>query len=557
MKKTLYTLAASLLLTASACDVLDIDPTNTYSETTAYASEKNLDLYVKGFYSYLGYAADISCSSTCLTDDGASDLLKHSWYGVDGGMMNRMFYLKNYVTPEGNFRDLWGTWYSVIRNINEFLVDYNNGMVKLPDNIVRTRVAEARYIRAFAYLDLVLRHGGVPLRIDDNGKVDDHLDNAKARTSTEECWDFIINEFDYCSKILPLAWTPSEAGRLTKGAAFGMKARAALYAKRWDVAEEACDSVFETGQYELMPGATVDLYNRIFTTPNNLELLVTVYYQAGKKQHQWNSLMCPVADGDRFGVNTGAAVTPTEEYQQRFDIKVGNDWKAFDWADLPSYTDGPYANRDPRFYASILYNDASWMGRRLQIYPGGTDEPMVFNTVGQDNVHKTTTGYYIRKFMTTSTEYNFTSVLSGQYWTEMRLAEIYLIRSEARARQNRWTPAYTDLNAVRTRAGMPAYAVSTSWSEYLADLEKERICELGLEGHRGIDIIRWGKSQEVLNGQRVHGIWITKTASGFNYEVIDADTQDRYFPPKYDIFPIPYNEIRNNPLCTQNEEWLQ
>lgn len=557
MKKIFYTFVASMLLGVTACDVLDVDPTNKYSEDTAYASVENMDLYVKNFYSYLGYAADIACNNYCITDDGASDLLKSSWYGVEGGTMNKMFYLTNNITPESNPRDLWSSWYTAIRNTNEFLVDYNNGMIGLPDDVVRVRVAEARFIRAFAYLDLVLRHGGVPLRLDDNGHVDDHRDNAKARTSTEKCWDFIIDEFDFCAHNLPLSWSGSEAGRLTKGAAFGMKARAALYAKRWDVAEVACDSVFVLNQYSLMPGTTVDNYNKIFTTPHNSELLLTVYYEAGKKQHSWNNLMCPPYDAVKFNITTGGAVTPTEEYQQRFDIKVGNDWKAFNWDDLSSYTGGPYANRDPRFYASIIYNDAYWMGRKVQIYEGGTDAGMVFKTTGQDNVHKTTTGYYIRKFLTTAANNDFNYVKSGQYWTEMRLPEVYFIRSEARARQNKWTLAYDDLNAVRTRVGLPAYGVEATWADYLADLEKERICELGIEGHRGIDIIRWGKSQEVLNGQRVHGVWVTKTATGFDYEVIEADTQDRYFPTKYEVFPIPYTEIRNNPLCVQNDEWLQ
>jgi hypothetical protein len=138
----------------------------------------------------------------------------------------------------------------------------------------------------------------------------------------------------------------------------------------------------------------------------------------------------------------------------------------------------------------------------------------------------------------------------------MRLAEIYLIRSEAEARLNEFKKAYDDLNAVRDRVGMPALPVQANWEDYLKDLMKERVCELGLEGHRYHDLIRWGKAQEVLDGKRLHGIQVTPTTGGYTYERIECDPQDRHFPAKYNIFPIPQGELRDNTLCTQNEAWL-
>jgi hypothetical protein len=103
---------------------------------------------------------------------------------------------------------------------------------------------------------------------------------------------------------------------------------------------------------------------------------------------------------------------------------------------------------------------------------------------------------------------------------------------------------------------MPDLSQQTTLDAYLDDLQKERICELGLEGHRYNDIIRWGIATKVLNGQRVHGVKVTKNSDGsFSYNVIDADTQDRYFPEKYTIFPIPYAEVQRNSLCEQNDLW--
>lgn len=82
-------LLSVLCLSAASCDVLDVEPTGSYSETTAYSSLSNLDLYVKYFYGVLYANADIACGSSCLMDDGATDLVKYSWYGVSAGAMNR------------------------------------------------------------------------------------------------------------------------------------------------------------------------------------------------------------------------------------------------------------------------------------------------------------------------------------------------------------------------------------------------------------------------------------------------------------------------------------
>ena len=141
----------------------------------------------------------------------------------------------------------------------------------------------------------------------------------------------------------------------------------------------------------------------------------------------------------------------------------------------------------------------------------------------------------------------------------MRYAEIFLIKSEAYARKNDFTNAYIELNKLRqTRSSvqLPALPQQTNWDSYLTDLQKERICELGLEGHRYWDLRRWGIAEQTLNGSRVHGIKITKNSDdSYTYERVDADTQNRIYTSKYDVAPIPQDEIRNNTLCKQDPAW--
>lgn len=565
IKKTLIGILASLFVLQS-CDVLDVDPTNNYSESTAYASIKNLDLYVKGFYTIFYANADINISEDCVMDDGVSDLIKYSWYNVAQGKVNMLFYQNNYFTADGNFRSNWDRMYTHIRQQNEYFYDLSRGYAKgLDEEALALRTAEVRFMRAFAYQELVLRHGGVILRIDED-KVDGQHERAKARSSEAECWDFIINEYDKAAKVLPEKWEDmsegNNVGRLTKGAAYGMKARAALYAKRWQVAIDATNEVTklaEVGHYQLLSGDSFEEYNKIFTVKNNKELIIPVNFEREKLQHKYDFYFCPPFDHKLAGIpegSVGAAATPTDEYASSFDIQVNGSWQAFKWSDLLSYTDGPWANRDPRFYASILYNGATWKDRPIELYVDGRDGYMDFSTsASQDFVHKSTTGYLFRKFMNQRKDINFSNIQSDQFWIEMRYAEIFFIRSEAHARLNNFVKAYENLNVIRKRVNMPDLVHKNVWEDYLVDLSKERICELGLEGHRYFDIIRWGIAQDILHNKRVHGIKIKQAGVGFTYTPVECDTQGRYFPEKYTIFPIPSAEIRNNTLCVQNDLW--
>ena len=564
MKKILIGLGFALFGLQS-CDVLDVDPQSFYSENVAYASIENVDFYVKDLYQAFREYADIE-KPVDVYDDGFSDLLKYSWAAIaPGNQVNKLFYYGQGINADRDFRNKWDQAYWHIRELNEFLVDMHNGLASgLDQEKLAVRIAEVRVIRAFVYQELVKRYGGVVLRISEE-KVDDHTDRSKARSSEAECWDFIINELDKAAKVLPEQWKDKDGinhvGRVTKGAAYGLKARAALYAKRWQDAVDACDEVLKLEKKGVHALLGKNQYNYIFSIPNNKELLLSVNYEKMKLHHTFNLNCCPPYDYKEAGALKdfcGAAMTPTEEYASQFDIKLNGNWQSFSWDNLSQYANGPWADRDPRFYSSILYNGASWINdRKLQVYVGGHDGFFDFkNDPADDYKRSTATGYYIRKFVKNDAEINFVDVQSDQFWIEMRMAEIYLIRSEAKARLEKWGEAYIDLNKIRTRVGMPALPQQNVWDNYLVDLEKERICELGMEGHRFFDLVRWDKAVETLNGKRLHGVKITKLPTGvFEYKVVECDTEDRLFPKQYTISPIPTAELVANTLCEQSDLW--
>lgn len=116
-----------------------------------------------------------------------------------------------------------------------------------------------------------------------------------------------------------------------------------------------------------------------------------------------------------------------------------------------------------------------------------------------------------------------------EYYVVCRLAEIYLIRAEARVRQNNITGCQSDLLAVRQRAGLAA-VVATDLSGLLAAIENERQAELFTEwGHRWFDLKRWKRADAVLGVHKAP-----------NWQSTDQ------------LFPIPQTELEVNPFLVQN-----
>jgi hypothetical protein len=546
MKKILF--YSLLACTFMSCTKLDLSPTDKYAPEVVWKSVDNLDTYVRGLYSSsFSLYAELKTSGSALSD-GYSDLLKYTLTGADANKHNYIESGSTKITPStlGTYFSPWASTYIQIKNCNEFLINVKKYGGSLDQDKLKIRIAEVRFLRAFLYHKLVVRHGGVILRVNED-KLDGPSEKNKARATTSDCWDFVISELETAAKDLPTTWDASNLGRITKGAAFGMIARSALYAERWDKAIVAVDSVEKlatSGVYKFVPLAD------LFTTPvpNNKELMI--YYNFVKPDYvnDYDSEVMPGGDVPGYGAN----ICPTNELVDLYAIKVNGTWQKFDWHNLASYNNKPYENRDPRFYATILYNGESWKGRTIQSYVGGADGFQQFVT-GATN-RQTSTGYYIRKFAENKTK--LITEGNSSNWIEMRYTEMLFIKSEAYAQKGDWTNAYAYLNAVRTRpqVGLDAKPIQTSWNLYLDDLQKEKACEFACEGHRYWDLRRWNLGSTILTKQ-CHGTKITGTDPNYIYSIVLCDDYARYYDDKYNIFPIPEAETLNNPLCIQNDNW--
>ena len=415
-----------------------------------------------------------------------------------------------------------------------------------------TRIAEVRFCRAYAYYLLCRVYGGVILRTE----VDGPEQNDKARSTEADCWDFIIEELKDLAPQLPQGnktengdnWDDANYGRATQQAAYGLLSRVALFAERWDVAAQAARDVEKCGGALDLTG-----YANVFNgdLKSNKEILFGVDFEQDVITHRYDAYVRPSGDAKALGTSALYSIYfPTSELADSYEMADGT---PFSWE---THGSDPYTGREPRFYATILYNGASWMGRTIESYVGGADGFKEYENSKSANT--TVTGYYLRKYLKDGDK-SWITAYSAQTCILIRYAEVLLNKAEALAELS-WdqnsVEALQALNDVRGRVGLPSRQTASK-EEFMEFVRHERMVELAGEGFRYWDLRRWRLAEEVINGKNVHGVKITKTDSGFNYEHVDADNGNkRIFYDRYYHFAIPESERSKNPLCDNNQGWV-
>lgn len=523
-------------------DFLETTPTDRISDKLVWQNEANVTLYINGFYPYIDRYGNFGTSqfNGSLTE-GLTETLKYGSYvpGSKAGDANNYVFTPETMSPTGNLMSTWNDTYERIRRVNEFLVGLKAYSV-LDAETNQLFEGQARFFRAFLYFQLAKRHGGVILYTDMN------LQKDKNRSSAAETWDLIAEDLDFAASVLPAEWNNANKGRVTKGAVYALKSRAMLYAERWQDAKDAADAVLALNKYALTAK-----YNDAWKGGNS-ESILEYNYLVTKPYHTFDK------DYSTFGEieNQGGSGVPTQEIVESYEKKDGTkvNWSAWHVSGGTT-TPPPYADLDPRFQATVIYNGSTWQGKIMENCVDGTNGKYMGYREDTYTKGRTVTGYYLRKFRDEA-HTDLITYQSTQTWVEFRLAEVYLNRAEANYRLNNAGAALADLNAVRSRTGVALPAISgISGDAVFAAIRQERKIELAFEGHLYWDMRRWKLAHIEYNGYRVHGMKISKNATGYHYEYVDCDLQDRKFLQKTYVFPVPYSELANNSAIEQYDEW--
>ena len=531
-------------------DWLDMSPTDKVSDKIVWSEEAYIKQYVNGFYPYISrYGAFETGDSAVGNTEGLTETLKYGTMtaGTNVGFPNTIAYAEgglSAATAAFHF-STWSTTYERIRRVNEFLsglAQYGSWLDEASYNRYR---AEARFFRGYLYWQMMKRTDQIILYDEDLLAITPN----KPLSTAEEGWNMVEQDLTYAAQTLPASWSGTEQGRVTSGAAWALLSRAMLYAERWQSAKNAAEEVLKLN-YELMPGTTADNYKKAFLSARegNTESVLEYNYLVGGPNHGYDKVFMPKVEGSPYG----AAATPTQELVESYELATGGypDWTPWHTAEGTTAMP-PYANLEPRFHASVLYDGATWKNRTIQPYVGGFDGWFQFNSE-PDVQQRTTTGYLLRKMLNENYDVNFQST---QTWVAIRLAEVILNHAEAAYRLNDVTAANSDVRRIRARVGLPY--TDKSGEELFAAIRQERKLELFMEGHLWWDMRRWRLAHTAYTGIRVHGLKITNEGGGVHrYQYVECDTRDRLFEQKLYRIPLPEDELSSNASVSQFPEWL-
>lgn len=458
----------------------------------------------------------------------------HDHYERGGASMNDIY-------------DVWTRAYAGIRVTNQMLAMVDKVPWTAAQSSIRIK-GEMLFIRAFLYFELIKRFGGVPI-MDKVYGLNDDIDFP--RNTYTECVNFIIKDLKEADQLLPATYDNSNNGRATLGASKTLRSRVLLYAasflnnesndlEKWKAAAAAAKEVIDLNQYSLQP-----TYSDILNVASSPEyIMIKVRGPRAIDGFLLDFAMSPGSGGAQGQLN------PTQNHVDLYEMKTTG--KAISDPTSGYNPQTPYANRDPRLAANVLYNDATWQGRKIEMWSGGKDYL-------SGNVTYTATRYYCRKLWPEVYIRNVsgTALLNFVYF---RYAEVLLNYAEA---QNEAAgpdaSVYSAINQIRARTSvaMPALPAGLTQSQMRDRIRNERAVELAFEDFRWYDIMRW-KAGPQLVAQPMYGMNVIKNTNGtftYNRELLPANMQKIYLDYMH-RYPIPRQEIyKSKNILQQNTGW--
>ncbi|MGV8094378.1 MAG: RagB/SusD family nutrient uptake outer membrane protein [Mangrovibacterium sp.] len=381
------------------------------------------------------------------------------------------------TSTNGNVGRDWRYLYEAIGTANAFLGKVDSIEDENFSQVDRDKMeGEVMFIRAVHYFNLVRLWGGVPLVL----KADDQGSSSLPRATVDEVYTQIIADLEFGVEHLPA--TSSDQGRIKKAAAQGLLAKVYATKPVKDYAKvlEYCDAVLADGQYSLVPN-----YGDLFdgTHENGSESLFEIQF-------------LPTVAGN-WGVQLFLPPSLTQDGWKKFNTPSKELMEAYE-----------EENDQLRRNASVLFEDVTG---KYSDDIWGTNMPFSYKL-------KHANGWN-----------------SGDNIIYLRLADIILLRAEALNETGNLNDAAVELNKIRTRVNLAEKNPATQAEMRLA-IEKERMLELALEGHRWFDLKRTGRALDVMRASGTR-------RPGQTYSYIDVNDL---------LWPIPQTEIDKNPNLTQN-----
>ena len=578
MKKLIGLLFVVLVISFWGCndDFLERYPQDALNEKTFWKTENDLKIYNNSLYQEAG-------------NNSKYDFIDGFWNSPWSSGYNGMFWKdcqSDNCAPKNSALDRYakvaagiqtvpsknyaGGWYwTLLRKCNVFLENYEKANV--PDVVKNRYAGETRLIRGWFYFDKVKKFGDVPW----SGDVVELNSSILlgGRTPRNQVMDSVLKDLNFAVDNMSEEWYSSEPDRFNRWTALAIKSRICLYegtyrkyrsiegADRYlNEAVTAASEIINNGPFELSSD-----YSSVFTEldlTGNKEVILARKYVTGIL-------------GSRFKGYYNRKNGATKDFVEDFLCTDGKPVALSSVYQGDESIEKEYENRDPRLTCITVApgTNGPFEGTKWGKFP-------VPRLEGQSGGFISTTGYSFGKFF----DYEDWKKGYGKEENDaplIRLAEIMLNYAEAKATLGTLTQADLDMsiNVLRDRVGMvhmdvnppmdPKYA-GEGISSVLVEIRRERRVELGMEGFRYDDLMRWKKGHYMA--KRVLGMRLEDDQlalfpntsvkrveiGGKKYIDVYQGSQlgtRNFDEKKHYLMPIPLSEISMNPALKQNPEW--
>lgn len=591
MKKIIVVSFIFLLLFSACEDVLDKEPLGIITDATLWSEPVLIDDYLNEcyaemkFYFEMPYGQDINMLMDNRTMQAItiSDEAMVSWISAPKS---------HWINVSGGVYEWWG--YPTVRKLNIFIEQLE--AIELDESYKKQRLAEARFLRAFAYFNMVKRYGGVPLITKAQQLNDSKEELYPKRDKEDDVYQFILSEIDAIANDLTDAKSSADMGRPTKYAALALKSRASMYAasiaqwgdvmldglvgipqnkadEYWQASYDASKAIISSGIFALYNEIEDKALNfrNIFLDENNSEVIFSQIFdgQAGKG-HIWDMLQVPwsyhVWGG---GQQTTLYLEMVESYDNtdgtsglidRDKIAEGHLWTV----------DELWGKKDPRFKGSVYTHGSDWVHKdgpvtldyhdAIRSSEGDLITSGAYKGILARSRSVRTTPFGVLKYLDESMAIVHERHFSKTDYIIFRLGEIYLNYAEAAFELNKTGDALWAVNKIRERAGMPAFNTITR-----DEIRKERKVELAFEGTRYFDVRRWRTAKEdltksyhslrfILDGESMVEGQYDVLKQKFELIIVDdvSGIPSPYFDDKHYYLPIGLSRTGNNSNLVEN-----
>ena len=556
-----------VLLALTSCNDLDLNPLSESSSENWYSNATEIEMSLNNLYLQEYWPVEWDG----WTDDWCERGVTNE---ITGGTINGEW---------GTAETVWANAYKVIARSCVIIEKLKEISGDITEEKIKQYEGDARFNRAAKYSLLISLFGDVVFYTSALD-LDEVYDVTK--TSKDVILQQIYDDFDFAATWLPESYDSDETQRATKGAAYAMKARIALYMGDYETARDAAKACMDLGVYVLYPK-----YSKLFlsSTKNSVETILAIPRSVELYSNYYSEVLYDGITKYYITRNSGgwAVFAPSWELFSSF---LCTDGLPID--ESPLYDPhNPFENRDPRCSCTITEFQTEHLGFIYQPHPDST------------TVYSFSKEKYVKNSDTRSVaqyaSYNGLVWKKGidEDWSDdfetdpdkiiMRYADVLLMYAEAKIELNNIDESVLNaINQVRARAygvsvdntSLYPAVTTTDQTELRKILRIERRMEFALESRRYMDIIRWELAEKVLNRPNYgmldvndlrekvvnKGLWffpstpeidedgIADFSSMYNAGLIKLIGQRYFDASKQYLWPIPNKDILVNDKIEQN-----